>query len=326
MEIPEPPKLKLKERFTNVCRTRHVSLATERSYWSIAVKFVAFTGAKSCDDLCDSAEDKFARFITHLARRGVSASTQNVNFNALIFLYQRVLGQTLGKLPQIERASRPSRLPNVPATHEDTLAIVESVNGDVGLALRLTYGAALRISDTLRIRLKDLDFKRGEILIRGSKGDKDRIVPMPRKLKAELSELVDRREREHEIDKRNGDAWVWLPNLYGTKNPKAHFDTQWQYLFGSQKITVDPQSGKRGRHHLMPETMQNAMREACRRLKLKKRVTPHGLRHAAAREIERRGTPVSEIQKLLGHAHVDTTMRYLGQGSGGKAKIIGPLD
>lgn len=326
MNLPEPPKQRLKDRFVDVCRTRHLSLETERSYWSIIRRFVHFCKADSSEALCHDAARKFSAFITSEARRGVSASTQNVAFNALLFLYEKVLGQTPGNLPEIQRATRPARLPNVPVNHGDTMKIIESINGDVGLALRLSYGAALRVSDTLRIRLKDLDFEQGEILIRGSKGDKDRLVPLPKKLKDELWQLVGRREREHDIDKSNGCSWVHLPNLLGRKSPRLHHDTQWQYLFASAKISVDPRTKSRGRHHLMPETLQNAMRGACVRLKLKRRVTPHGLRHASARELERRGTPVSQIQKLLGHKHVGTTMKYLGAGNDEKAMVKSPLD
>lgn len=326
MNLPVPPKPRLLERFTDACRTRHLSIHTERSYWSVVRRFVRYTAAKSEAALVEDAPAKMARFLTAEARRDVAASTQNVAFNALVFLYEKVLGESLGELPEIPRAKRPARLPEVPATHEAALAVVQAVEGDLGLALRVIYGCALRVMDCLRLRLKDMDFERGEILIRASKGDKDRLVPLPKSLAAELERLVRRREAQHRADSLAGEGWVHLPHRLGVKYPKKHFETGWQYLFAAKTISVDPVTRNRGRHHLAPEAVQIAMKQAQVRLGIKKRFTPHGLRHAAARRAEENGTPISEIQKWLGHSDVQTTMRYLGQGEGALPKVRGPLE
>lgn len=317
---------KLKDRFSTICRVKHLSLKTERAYWSWVRSFVRHCGAKSSTDLCANAENKFSDFITAQARRGLSASSQNQAFNALIFLYREVEKIELGPLPEAERAKRPSRLPDLPGNHEEVIRLIHDIPGDCGLALRLIYGTALRISDALRLRLKDLDFASMEVLIRASKGDKDRIVPLPKSLEADLRELIARREIEHQQDLKSNRGWVFLPGLLGVKYPNLHYATDWQYLFASREFSRDPRSDNYGRHHLTPETIQNALRIARKNKGIKKRITPHSLRHASAREMERRGSPISEIQKCLGHADVETTMRYLGIGSGGKPKVIGPLD
>ena len=325
-QLPEPPKLRFKEKFVTVCRTLHLSIHTQRSYLAWAVRFIQYHKSKSEDDLLADPQKKFAAFIGAEAKRGISAGTQSQAFNALVFLYQRVLGIQLGQLPEIERAKRPARLPGVPATHADTMAILEQIHGDIGLALRLTYGTAMRVSETLRLRIRDLDFARGEIRIHGGKGDKDGVVGLPASLAGELKALVKRRILQHEADECGGAGWVHLPHLLAVKYPKAAHATEWQHLFGSRTISVDPVTKNRGRHHLTPEALQQAMRQACAKLKMVVKVSPHGLRHSSAREMERRGSPISEIQKCLRHSDIDTTMRYLGAGTGGKPKVNGPLD
>ena len=167
-KLPEPTKIRFKDKFVTICRTAHLSLHTERSYWRIASSFIRYHRVKCEDALLENPERKLASFISAEARRGVSASTQSVSFNALIFLYQRVLGIELGTLPEIERAKRPARLPGVPATHADTMAILSRIDGEIGLALRLTYGTAMRVSETLRLRIRDIDFENNQITIRGN--------------------------------------------------------------------------------------------------------------------------------------------------------------
>jgi len=324
--IPKAPQPRLKERFDDICAVKHLSLSTRRSYWGWIVRYVNYHKAKSSDELCEQPHDRFKSFVSTLARRDVAVSTQNQCFNALMFLYEKVLGETLGTLPDIPRAKRPVRLMDVPATHEETMKLLNVIHGDVGLALRLAYGAALRVSETVRIRLRDLDFARDSIIIRGGKGDKDGCVPLPKSLAKELKLLVKRRELEHESDLATGQAWTFLPGQYGRKNPKAHFETSWQWLFSSKSISRDPLSGNYGRHHLLPEVLQAAMRKACAELKLKKNFSPHSLRHASAREMERRGALISEIQRCLRHSDIATTQRYLGVGTGGRPNVISPLD
>lgn len=316
---------KLKEQFSTVCRTRHLSLHTERQYWDWCRKMIAFCGIKTREDLLSGAEAKAAAFLAAEANRGVSASTHGQALNAIVFLYRDVLEKPLGVIPGLARPTRPARLPAVPATHQDAVDLVSSVQGRIGLVLRLLYGSALRVHDALRLRLHDLDFANNEIVIRSSKGDKDRVVPMPMALRCELKDLCDVREAEHMMDKRSGLGWVWLPGLFGKKNPRAHFETGWQYLFAAAGYSTDPVSGNKGRHHITAEAVQAAMRKARGRLKIRQRFTPHSLRHASAREMERRGNPLAAIQAQLGHSRIETTLRYLGAGKR-IPKAISPLD
>lgn len=314
----------LKDRFANLCRTRHLSLSTERSYWSWVVKFVAFHRIKSELALTANAEQKFSDYISSIAPR-VSAATQNQAWNALVFLYRDVLNHKLGDIPNAMRARRAPRLRPVPCDHAEALAVVNAVKGVPGLALRLIYGTAMRIKECLRLRLKDFDFANNLILIYDGKGGKDAFIPLPEGLRDELMELVRRREAEHLADKLAGRGWVCLPESLGRKYPTWHFKTDWQYAFASERFSRDPRTGSEGRHHLTPESLQQAMAAACRRLKIKRRFTPHSLRHAGARFAEKNGTPISEIQRWLRHKDVETTLRYLGIGEQRPATVKGPF-
>lgn len=287
--------ISLKDRFNSTCVSANKSENTRRSYWRIASSFIRYHRVKCEDALLENPERKLASFISAEARRGVSASTQSVSFNALIFLYQRVLGIELGTLPEIERAKRPARLPGVPATHADTMAILSRIDGEIGLALRLTYGTAMRVSETLRLRIRDIDFARGEIRIHSGKGAKDGVVGLPESLADELHALVQRRRLQHQCDSKAGNGWVHLPGLLAKKYSKAAMATEWQYVFGARGISIDPVTGNRGRHHLTPAALQQAMRIACAGGSVK--LTPEDLRVLGLRHLYPGETRVDTLAK-----------------------------
>lgn len=315
---------KLRVRFGNICRTRHLSYSTEQSYWHWCARFIKHHAIQSELELTHEPESKFSNFVSHIAPE-VSASTQSQCWNALVFLYRDVLKIKLGDIPNAMRAKRRTRIRPVPVSHEETLRIVESVPGRVGLALRLIYGCAMRIQECLRLRLKDLDFANNQILIYDGKGGKDAFLPMPTKLHDELHRLCCQRESEHRVEKQDGHGWVWIPESLGRKYPRWHYDSGWQYLFASERFSRDPRSNNEGRHHLSPEAVQMAMAKACKKLGIRKRFTPHSLRHAAARFAEKSGEPISEIQRWLRHSNTETTLRYLGIGEQRPARVIGPM-
>lgn len=317
-------KPKLHDRFKNICRTRHLSLSTEQSYWGWVSRFIKYHAIQSELELLNSPEIKFSKFISHIAPN-VSASTQSQAWNAAVFLYRDVLRVKLGDIPEAMRAKRNGRIRPVPCDHEEVMRIMEAVSGSTGLILRLLYGTAMRIKECLRLRLKDVDFANNQILIYDGKGNKDAFVPLPKSLREELLQLATQREAQHLKDKQIGRGWVWLPESLGRKYPKWHFASDCQYLFASERFSKDPRSGNIGRHHITPEAVQQAMASACRKLGIRRRFTPHGLRHAAARFAERNGTPISEIQRWLRHKDVETTMRYLGMGESRIARVVGPM-
>lgn len=306
------------------CQARGLRLNTERQYWDWTRRFITSRKSARRDDLLREPETAVSRFLTEQSVRGCAVSTQAQALNALVFLYRAVLKRPLGAL-EFSRPRRPARLPAVPGSHADTMRILDALEPAIGLLARVIYGSALRVHDALRLRIRDLDFAQSEMRIMDSKGGVDRVVPMPAVLRDDLLALCAMRESEHRAEKRAGGGWVHLPGLLGVKYPAAHHDTGWQYVFATRHPSKDPVTGKMGRHHLTPEAVQKAMRAACATLKLKRNVTPHGLRHSAARRMKEKGVPLHVIQQVLGHSRPETTMRYLGLGEA-IPRGVSPLD
>lgn len=322
-----------KDDFVTVARAHHLSLSTERAYYDCARRHIKWLGAKSAKDLARDPTGQFRRHLTELANlngnrsegdEGVSASTQNLFFHSLRFLYEKVVGVKLGDLSDIPRAVGHERIVDVPDA-ETAAKIVNSVPGMNGVALRLIFGTAGRLNDILRLRVKDLDFRKKLVAIQESKGGKSRLVPMPESLIPELSALVKERERVHEADLARGISFVHMPGLLAEKYPAEQTSLAWQYLFASSTTSKDPRTGKIGRHHIFDVTLQRAFADARKRLRIKRHYTIHGLRHSAAQFWERSGVPVSDIQKLLGHSDCETTMRYLKSGLRGVPKVPSPI-
>jgi integrase len=321
-----------KDNFISICRAHHLALKTERQYWHFAKNYIKWLGAKSAKDLEQDPTGNFRKYLSAMANdgernegdEGVSASTQNGAFHALRFLYEKVVGIELGNLANIPRATGHNRIVDVP---DDATAkrIVESVPGTNGVALRTIYGTAGRLNDILRLRVKDLDFRKKLIAIQESKGGKSRLVPMPVSLIPELAALVKERERIHSGDLADGLGWVHMPGMLAKKYPKEEKSLGWQYLFASATTSTDPHTGKTGRHHIFDVTLQRAFALARTKLKIKRRYTIHSLRHSAAQFWEKNNVPVSDIQKLLGHSQVDTTMGYLKSGQRGVPKVPTPI-
>lgn len=313
--------MKFEEKFKRVCRAERFARTSERSYWHVTKRFILWLGAKSEDELRLDPTQNFREFITDEANRDIAAATQNIAFHALRFLFERVLHIRLGDLSGIARAKRQEIMVDVPPL---ALAkkIVESVPGKPGLVLRLQLGSALRVSDALRIRVKDLDFKRKQIAIQRSKGGKSRLAPMPEKLVPELESLVQERLRVHENDLRSGLGWVHLPGQLAVKYPGQDHAFNWQFIFFSDRISTDDASGNIGRYHILPAVIQRAMADARRKLKINAHYTPHCLRHATAQFWELALVPHSDIQRLLGHSDLKTTQRYLLSGRAGVPKSL----
>lgn len=280
--------------------------------------------AKSVQELAENPNQLFKRYLSQLANSDVSAATQNQAFNALVFLFEKVIGVKLGDLSGITRATRQEKFIDVPM-HDQALSLVKSARGKPGLALRLIYGTAMRINDCLRLRVKDIDFNRNQIAVQESKGGKARLVPLPESLAPELKLLIAERERTHESDLAAGFGWVHMPHKLAIKYPGEQKSLGWQYVFASQKISTDPRTNNRGRHHILDIVVQAELRETRQRLRFKRRFTVHSLRHAAAQFWEKSGVPISDIQQLLGHTSIETTQRYLRSGKRGVPKVPTPI-
>jgi integron integrase len=266
------------------------------------------------------------KFLTHLAVVGrVSASTQNQAKSALLFLYKEVLDQTLPWLDNIESAQRPKRLPVV-LTTDEVEALLVRVHGTVGLMLRLIYGTGMRIMECVRLRVKDVDFARGEIVIREGKGFKDRVTMLPSSLAAPLQQHMARVRMLHESDLKAGHGDAHLPHALARKYPNAGREWGWQYIFPSCKLSTSRDDGAIRRWHTHEHNIQRAMRQALRDAGIPKPATPHTLRHSFATHLLQSGYDIRTIQELLGHKDVSTTMIYTHVLNRGGRAVVSPLD
>lgn len=265
-------------------------------------------------------------FLSCLATRdGVSAATQNQAKAALLFLYRHVLGSQLPWLNDIVQAKVSRRLPVV-LTRAEVGALLDQMEGVTGLVARLLYGTGLRLMEGLRLRVKDLEFERGEILVREGKGAKDRVTMLPATLMAPIGEHLLWVRRLHERDRAAGLPGVWLPDALAVKSPSAGLAWGWQWVFPSAGISRDPRSGLERRHHFHPESVQKAVRNAAARAGLAMPVSPHVLRHSFATHLLEGGQDIRTIQELLGHKDVETTMIYTHVLNRGGRGVTSPLD
>jgi len=255
----------------------------------------------------------------------VAAATQNQAKSALLFLYREVLETELPWLDNVERARTPKRLPVV-LTREEVQGVLGRLTGTHWLIASLLYGAGLRIMEGLRLRVKDVEFSRREILVRDGKGFKDRVTMLPAALAAPLAEHLERVKALHGRDLAAGRGAVYLPYALERKYPGAARDWAWQYVFPSANLSADPRTGIERRHHLQDQAVQRAMRQAVRDAGVNKPATPHTLRHSFATHLLEGGYDIRTVQELLGHADVSTTMIYTHVLNKGGRGVTSPLD
>ena len=324
-ELPRPRPPRLLDQMSQILRVRHYSPRTEACYLHWARQFILFHGKRHPREM-GAAEVE--QFLTHLAVKGrVSASTQNQALNALVFLYQQVLEIDLGRFDAV-RARRPKRLPVV-LSPEEVAAVLERVERGEGvfrLMARLLYGCGLRLMECCRLRVKDVDLKRGQIVVRGGKGNKDRVVMLPRSVRADLEHQLAWRRRLHERDLARGVARVELPDALERKYPRAAQELGWQFAFASRQLSRCPRTGRLGRHHVYPSSLQRAVAQAGRAAGLSQPIHCHTFRHSFATHLVERGIDLRTIQVLLGHESLETTMIYTHVARKGPVGVASPLD
>jgi integron integrase len=265
-------------------------------------------------------------FLTHLAvDRQVSASTQNQAKSALLYLYKEVLELELPWLENITQAKAPKRLPVV-LTSAEVQAVLSRLDGTMWLIASLLYGSGLRIMEALRLRVKDVDFARREILVREGKGFKDRVTMLPLALVQPLKSHLVKVKAIHEQDLSAGYGAVFMPMALDRKYPNAGKEWGWQYVFPSVKLSVDPHSKVVRRHHGDEKTIQRAVKKAVSLAGLSKPATPHTFRHSFATHLLEGGYDIRTVQELLGHADVSTTMIYTHVLNKGGKGVLSPLD
>ena len=314
---------KLLEQVRDSIRARHYSLRTEETYLRWVRDFILFHRKRHPKEL--GAAD-VGGYLTHLAvRRNVSASTQNQALSALLFLYKEVLGIKLEWVEGVVRAKKPARLPVV-FTRDEARAVLDRLEGARWLMASLLYGAGLRLMECVRLRVKDLDFARNQIAVRGGKGGKDRVTVLPRALAAPLARHLERVRALHGRDLAEGFGAVSLPHALARKYPNAEREWAWQYVFPSARRAIDPRSGRELRHHVAETALQKAVKGAVRAACVNKPASCHTFRHSFATHLLEDGYDIRTVQELLGHADVKTTMIYTHVLNRGGRGVRSPID
>jgi integron integrase len=258
----------------------------------------------------------------------VSASTQNQALSAVLFLFEVVLGQRLAWMNEIVRAQRPVRLPVV-LSRDEVSSLLSRLRGPVWLMASLLGGAGLRLLECAELRVKDINFDRGELTVRDGKGGKDRVTMLPAAMKGPLREHLTRVKAQHEADVAAGRGSVALPGALRAKFPNAPSEWAWQWVFPATRFYVDRTTGEHRRHHLHESVLQRAVKDAARAAGIGQRATCHSLRHSFATHLLEAGYDIRTIQELLGHRDVSTTMIYthvLNQGGRGVRSPLDQLD
>lgn len=319
-----PPRpLKLLDRVRLELRARHYSPRTEAAYLGWIRRFILFHGKRHPAEM---GEHEINAFLTHLAVSGhVSASTQNQALASLLLLYRYVIGREVGDLGAVIRARRPHRLPVV-LSRDEVRQVLARLSGDRWLIASLLYGAGLRLSEGLTLRVHDLDFERREILVRDGKGAKDRVTMLPASLIEPLRRHLEGVRVLHERDKREGWGRVMLPDALARKYPNAPVEWPWQWVFPQEKRWRNATTGEEGRHHQDESLLQKAMRRAVMEAGLVKRATCHSFRHSFATHLLESGYDIRTVQELLGHSDVRTTMIYTHVLQRGGRGVKSPVD
>ncbi|GLI37504.1 integron integrase [Geobacter hydrogenophilus] len=319
----EPEKPRLLDMLRTRIRLKHYSLRTEQTYTEWAKRYILFHGKRHPAEM---GKEEVEAFLSHLAvKHNVSASTQNQAKAAILFLYREVIGSELPWLDDVEEAKRPQRLPVV-LTVSEVQALLSRLKGTHALMGRLMYGTGMRLMETVRLRVKDVDFDRREIIVREGKGAKDRITMLPQATVEPLQEHLTGIRRLHDEDLRAGFGEVHLPHALGNKYPNAGREWGWQYVFPAKQLSVDPRTGVTRRHHADEKGIQRAIRQAVRDAGLAKPATPHTLRHSFATHLLQSGYDIRTVQELLGHKDVQTTMIYTHVLNRGGKGVESPLD
>lgn len=304
-------------------RVRHYSPRTEEAYASWVRRFVRFHGLRHPSEL---GGDAVSAFLTHLASEGrVAASTQNQALAALLFLYAHVIGRPLEERATFVRAKRPQRLPVVLSPSEVDRVFAQ-LHGMKRLMAELLYGSGLRLSECVALRVKDLSFERGEIVVRDGKGAKDRVTMLPRTVEQRLREHLGRVKLVHEGDLGAGAGWVSLPTALERKYPNAGREWPWQWVFPATRLYRHSPTGRRRRHHFHETALQRALHGAVLAARLDRRASAHSLRHSFATRLLEMGYDIRTIQELLGHRSVATTMVYTHVLNRGGLGVRSPLD
>jgi integron integrase len=315
--------VQLKEAITRL----HYSRATYKLYRQRCEEFILWLKADRgvWVNPRDVGKPEITEWLTDMAvRRKVSAKTQNGALQAVIFLYRHCFGITIDGINAV-RAKIPDRLPEVP-TAEEVVAVIKNLQGQSRLIGQILFGSGLRIGEALSLRVKDLNFASHQITVRSGKGDKDRIVQMPRSLVAPLRDQMLVARKWYDADSEAGTLRVDVPAAFARKCLSAPTQWVWFWLFPSHVLSRHPEEKWIGRFHIDASHFGRSFRLAAVKAGLHRRITPHSFRHAYASQMLAAGEDIRTIQELLGHADLNTTMIYTHISPRGASGTASPLD
>lgn len=311
------------DQVKEVLRYHHYSIRTEQSYVKWILSFIRFHDKRHPKTL---GKAEIEAFLSDMAvNKNYAASTQSLALNAIVFLYKQVLDIPIAEDLSPVRSKKPVRLPVV-LSQAEIVRLFAEMSGVSALLAKLMYGGGLRVMEVLRLRVKDIDFENGYLVVRDGKGGKDRTTLLAKSLVPELQKHLEWVKQIFETDRENKVPGVYLPDALSRKYPKAGVSWEWQYVFPSKSLSTDPREGIVRRHHISESNLQKAIRAAKNKAGIDKRVTSHTLRHSFATHLLESGTNIRVLQRLLGHADVKTTEIYTHVLQQNIAAVISPLE
>ena len=322
---PSSPKgKKLLDQYRDAINLKHYSPRTGDTYIIWAREYILFHNKRHPKEM---GAPEINQFLTHLAsEKKISTSTQNQALSAILFLYRHVLHLELDEASLSE--FRPQRAKNVPTvlSKDEVKRVLGNLTSVNKLIAQVLYGGGLRVMETMRLRVKDIDFDNHQIIVRDGKGEDDRLTMLPDAVIQPLQLHLKYVKIIHEKDLTDGCGSVYLPYALDRKYPNANKDWIWQYIFPAPDLSKDTHTGIVRRHHIHESTVQKAVKEAARLAKINKHVTPHTFRHSFATHLLQSGYDIRTVQELLGHKDVKTTMIYTHVLQRGGLAVKSPLD
>lgn len=310
------------DRFIGEIRRRHYSYHTEVSYLQWIRSFDQFTDG----DLTELGKNEVREYLDHLAvEKRIGSSTQRQALNALVFFYEQALGKVLGDFSDFLRARPKANTPTV-LTAEELESLFSKMTRPYRTMAQLQYGSGLRVSELCSLRVKDLDFGNGKVIVRRGKGGKDRATPLPQSLRGTLKSHLGEIRIFHENDRSSNAPGVYLPEALERKFSKAGKEWNWFWVWPGRALSVDPRSKTRRRHHIVPRYYQSKISQAAKAAEIPKRVTSHVLRHSFGTHLLEAGIDLRTLQDLMGHADIKTTQGYLHVMRSKADAVRSPLD
>jgi integron integrase len=315
---------KLLDQIKEKTRTNYLSIRTEQAYVYWAKRFVLFHNKRHPSEM---GEKEIEQFLTHLVvKENVAASTQNQALNAIIFMYKEIFDRKLNKLKGFKRSTKKRKIPTV-LSRDEIDEFFNNISGTYKVMAGLMYGSGLRLMECVRLRVKDIDFKYNQIIVKDGKGNKDRITLLPNKYKEALQLQLKKVRAIHKQDLADGFGKVYLPNALDKKFPNACKKWGWQYVFPAAQITIDPRTGIKRRRHISESIIQKSVKTAVRKSTgINKIVSCHTLRHSFATHLLENGYDIRTVQELLGHKNLKTTMIYTHVLNRGAFAVKSPAD